>query len=620
MRRRTTTPRTAAAAKALAASTALALAGGLTAGAPSAASVDTTPGYTLRHISVDVMVGPDDDHPCTVSADVYRPDGATRRNRVPAILTTHGFGGSKADDNQTAVARGFVREGYLVLSYSGLGFGGSGCKIHLDDPEWDGKAGSQLVDVLAGKHAFTDTDTGSTGRLRSVAREAPGDPRVGMIGGSYGGQIQYAVAMQDKRVDALVPLITWHDLAYSLAPNNTDLRHGVTSRTPGVHKRQWTDLFFGAGIVDGLDDATVDPERNVGCPNFTDEACQAVAELHALGYPTAETRALARHASVATYARRVTAPTLLVGGQKDTLFNLQETVATFRALRAQGTEARMVWQSWGHSGGEPAPGELDLDADSLRDSYLGRRFLSWMEHHVRGRTSAPVGPPFAYFRDWVRYDTSPARAGRAVRKAYVHRSRFVQRRDATLFLSGEDRLTPRRTAVRPGSASYTSVPGTPTSYSETSGLEGNQVDNPVSDQPGTFIAFTSRPLAEPVNQVGSARLRLHLEAPVAAETQSGDPAGKLILFAKVYDVAPDGSQKLQHRLISPVRVADVTEPVRIDLPGVVQRFRRGHRIRVVVAAGDAAYAANPLAHPVTITTSRKRPSVLRMPLTSNLHF
>ncbi len=72
-----------------------------------------------------------------------------------------------------------------------------------------------------------------------------------MIGGSYGGQIQYAVAMQDKRVDALIPIITWNDLSYSLAPNNTDLARGVTYTTPGVGKREWVDLFFSVGITAG---------------------------------------------------------------------------------------------------------------------------------------------------------------------------------------------------------------------------------------------------------------------------------------------------------------------------------------------------------------------------------
>ena len=602
---------------------ALALSGLALAGLTSssaAAAADSTPGYSLEHITVDVLVGPKRDQPCTVNADLYRPDGATRTNRRPAILTTNGFGGSKDDSNESAIGRGFVREGYVVLAYSGLGFGGSGCKIHLDDPDYDGVAGKQMVDVLAGTRPFKDSTTGRTGRVRYVAKEAPGDPRVGMIGGSYGGQIQYAVAMQDKRVDALIPIITWNDLSYSLAPNNTDFTRGVTYGTPGVAKRDWVDLFFSAGLADGVDDFQTDPGRDVGCPNFDDRVCPAALQLNTAGYPDDAMLSLARHASVATYLKRITVPTLLAQGQKDTLFNLQEAVATYRGLRRQGTPVRMIWQSWGHSGSQPAPGELDFDAKSLRASYLGRRFLDWMDHYVKGDRSAPVGPAFSYFRDWVKYDTSKDAAGTAVDKAYAERSSFSLAPTATLYFTGNDALTPSRTDVKAGSASYANTSAAPTSYSETSGVEGNQVNNPPSDAQGTFAAFTTKPLARGVALVGSPRLTLHLDAPVAAGSQAGGPGGQLILFAKVYDVAPDGTKTLQHRLISPVRVKDVTKPVHVELPGVVHRFAKGHTIQVVVAASDFAYAHNALPQPVTVTTAPDAPSTLALPLTGALRF
>lgn len=604
----------------------LAAAGAATVTAPTAQAAtgttpDPTPGYTLRHLHVTTHVGPNNDTTCVVNADIYKPDGTSPGNPAPAILTTNGFGGSKDDSNESAIGRGFVKEGYVVLAYSGLGFGGSGCKIHLDDPAWDGRAGKQLVDVLAGQKALTYTSTGRRARIHYVAQDAPGDPRVGMIGGSYGGEIQYAVAMQDKRVDALIPIITWNDLAYSLAPNNTDLAAGVSYRTPGVAKREWIDLFFGLGIADGVQGLNDDPNRvSPQCPNFADEACPAAAELNTLGYPDDATLALARHASVTSYMSRISAPTLVVQGENDTLFNLQEAAATYRALRAQGTPTRMIWQSWGHSGLTPAPGELDFGAKSLRDSYEGRRFLSWMDHYVKDDTSAPVGPRFSYFRDWVRYDTSPANAGTAIDRAYASRHEFSQAPTASLFLTGNDGLTPAKAQVRAGSASYANAAGAPTSYSETSGVEGSQVNNPVYDAPGTFAAFTSKPLARAVAMVGSARLTVHLTAPVAEQSQQAGPGGELVLFAKVYDVAPDGTQTLTHRLISPARVADVTKPVHITLPGIVHRFAQGHRIQLVLAASDAAYAGNTAVQPVTVTTDPQRPSVLRMPLTGPLRF
>ncbi|MEO5708957.1 MAG: CocE/NonD family hydrolase [Nocardioidaceae bacterium] len=586
---------------------------GLSTGRAQAA--DSTPGYSLRHITVNVKVGPDN-HTCVIDADLYKPDKATRTSKKPAILTTNGFGGSKDDDNESAIGRGFVKQGYVVLAYTGLGFPSSGCKITLDDPAYDGKAGKQMVSVLAGTKSYLDSNKQAQ-RIRYVAQESKGDPRVGMIGGSYGGQIQYAVAMQDKRVDALIPIITWNDLSYSLAPNNTSLK-GVTYSTPGVGKKEWVDLFFSVGITDGVQGGSVDPSRNIPpCPNFADAACPAAVRLNTIGYPDAATLQLARHASVSTYLKRVTAPTLVVQGQKDTLFNIQEAVATFKGLRAQGTPTRMIWQSWGHSDSNPAPGELDFNAKSLRDSYLGRRFLNWMNHYVKGNTLAPVGSRFSYFRDWVPYDTTPGQAGTAINKAYAEKSGFSQAPTATLYFTGNDGLT-TSSNVATGSASYANTGPAPTSYSETSGLEGSQVNNPPSDAPGTSVSFTTAPLAAPADLVGSSRLRLNLSAPLAAQSQGADPGGKLVLFAKIYDVAPDGTLTLHNRLISPVRVTDVTKPVSVTLPGVAQEFPAGHRIRVTIAASDFAYAGNAAPQPVTITTSAAAPSLIRLPLTTPL--
>jgi hypothetical protein len=69
-----------------------------------------------------------------------------------------------------------------------------------------------------------------------------------------------------------------------------------------------------------------------------------------------------------------------------------------------------------------------------------------------------------------------------------------------------------------------------------------------------------------------------------------------------------------HRLVSPTRVPDVTEPVLLELPGVVHRYEAGHRLAVVVAATDAAYRNNKVVQPVTVLTSPDDPGVLRLPV------
>jgi predicted acyl esterase len=126
------------------------------------------------------------------------------------------------------------------------------------------------------------------------------------------------------------------------------------------------------------------------------------------------------------------------------------------------------------------------------------------------------------------------------------------------------------------------------------------VNNPPTDAPGTFAAWTSAPLTQPATIVGAPTLDVRLSAPTAAATQGTGPAGQLVMFAKIYDVAPDGTVLLKNRLVSPVRIADVTRPVRIELPAVAHQIAAGHRIRVVLAASDAAYGGNTAPHTVTV--------------------
>jgi ABC-2 type transport system ATP-binding protein len=187
-----------------------------------------------------------------------------------------------------------------------------------------------------------------------------------------------------------------------------------------------------------------------------------------------------------------------------------------------------------------------------------------------------------------------------------------------LYLSGTGDLVTSTGAVQPGSQSYANTPGaTPTSYSETSALQGSLVPDPLTeptDTPGTFAAWSTPPLSTDVVTVGVPTLDVRLDCPAAGLSQTAGPSGQLVLFAKLYDVAPDASITLPERIVSPVRVADVTQTVHIQLPGIVKRWPAGHRIRLVLAASDAAYAGNATVLPVTVRTDPRTPAVLRLPV------
>ena len=93
-----------------------------------AATLDTVDTYT--GLSFTVPAGLDDQgraQTCIIDADLFKPHSASTLNRVPTILTTNGFGGSRAD--QSGLGRAFARRGYAVLPTRVFGFPNSGCKI-----------------------------------------------------------------------------------------------------------------------------------------------------------------------------------------------------------------------------------------------------------------------------------------------------------------------------------------------------------------------------------------------------------------------------------------------------------------------------------------------------------
>ena len=560
-------------------------------------SANAATDYTVQTLHFKVAIGPSGSQTCDIIGDLYTPTAASSTARVPAILTTNGFGGSK--DDQAGLGKAFAARGYAVLSYSGLGFGGSGCKITLDDPDYDGVAAKQLVSYLGGSAGIAYTDaqhTTAAPTLDVVALDtkdhagnvSANDPRVGMVGGSYGGQVQYAAASVDPRIDTIIPIITWSDLSYSLAPNNTSQTTGVSTSTPGSAKSNWALGFSALGVVNGVERAQDDPARLVGCPNFADFVCPALAYAASTG-----TTAALRHASVSSYVSKVKIPTLILQGQGDTLFNINEAVATYNALKQQGTVTKMIWQHWGHSESTPAPGEIDTANPDPVTQYETGRIADWFDHYLKG-SKVGTGPAFSYFRDWISYTGNAA-------PAYANAPSFPVGTATKYYLSGT-RLSTSPIGLTPGSQSFvTPVTGAPTS-TDPADVVGDVKPLAENDAPGTAVSWTSSPLAAKVDVVGIPTVNLQVSSPTAAATQGQGPTGELVVFVKLVDVSPDGSIKLIHNLIAPVRVPDVNKPFSLTLPGIAYRFAPGHSIRLTVAGGSTNYRGGLTANAVTITT------------------
>jgi ABC-2 type transport system ATP-binding protein len=150
------------------------------------------------------------------------------------VLLAHGFGGTK--ESVAGQAADLQERGYVVVTWTARGFGHSGGRIHLDDPKFEVADAKALIDLAA--------------KRPDVQLDSPGDPRVGVMGASYGGALALMLAGADPRVDGVVAAITWHDLAEAFfpqaavsGPSPTPAGRASVSG-PGPFKQDWAANFF----------------------------------------------------------------------------------------------------------------------------------------------------------------------------------------------------------------------------------------------------------------------------------------------------------------------------------------------------------------------------------------
>ncbi len=588
--------------------------------------VGTGPGavqysYTVHDALIPVLDGPNDDHAVNIDTRLYLPENATPDTPQPALLVTHGFGNNKLSAEVVSSADFFARHGYVVLTYSAQGFGQSSGCIRLDSFDYDVKDSIQLMDRV-----LDDPDFLIDGVAIAPLVERDGEgARVGLIGGSYGGAITLNVAVSDSRVRAIVPGRTWHSLQHSLFPNNLVAPgdgFALQVDWQGVFKFEWTSLLFALGNAQPAQGnggcpeeklASGDPAQvaGVGCPGFPSELCQTYATVATTGDAADADFALVRNSSIATKIDQLRTPTMLVQGQSDTIFNLNDASATYLALKQAGVPVAMIWNSGGHGAYYSQPGECEVYGGEIaqvpENCYLPTRALRWFDRWLRGNTSVSTGPEFAWYQDWV-----PADGSDSASSQYGQAAAFPAQQSQRFFLSATDQLVSSADVIVAGSATILNpLGGLPASYSETSNFTSPDASPsfsalPPSDPPGQAASFTSAPFERAVESVGIPRAHLHL-----AHTNGQD----LVFFGKVFDVAPDGSAELIHRLIAPVRVPaeEVGNAIDIRLLGFAHRFEAGHSVRLTLASTDLTSYNAKLFDTITIVTGGDDPAYFDLP-------
>ncbi|GLZ12383.1 ABC transporter ATP-binding protein [Actinomadura sp. NBRC 104425] len=488
------------------------------------------PPVKALHQRIQVVDGPKDDQRVWLDTAFFRPVG---RTKGPAVLLAHGFGGTK-DDVRTE-AEDLARAGYAVLTWSARGFGASTGQIALNSPDYEVKDVRQLIDWLA--------------RRPEVTLDRPGDPRIGIAGASYGGAIALMTAAHDRRVDAIAPQITWYSLPDALFPNATG-----DGADAGVFKKLWAGIFFtGSG-------------GNDACGRFLPSLCTMYQQVAESGKPTPEAVETLRRSSPESVADRIRVPTLLVQGQSDSLFPLDQADANARAIARNGAPVSVVWYQGGHDGGDP---ETERIRELVRD---------WFDRRLRGDGGAPPVDGFTVTRAGGIDSGSQQVVVLAASTGRYPGLNGTRRR--TVPLTGGEQTVHNPAGGSPPSISALPGLGALGSIGDLGGA-GAVAGQLPADMPGQSAVFDSPRLTEPLQLTGAPTVRVRVQG-----------EGDVTLFAKLYDVSPDGQASPARRLAAPLRVRDAGDgrEVTVTLPGMDYRFDRGHRMRLVLSTTDMGFA------------------------------
>lgn len=542
----------------------------------------------------------------------FEPLGAAPHSVIP-ILEGPGWGSA----GDTSPDPKLIAKGYAELTWDPRGFGQSGGVAEVDAPYAEGRDVSALIDqVITGRPEIT-VDTGGKGGQPHYSNDTSshntiGEPVVGMTGGSYGGGIQFATAAFDRRVKAIVPVITWNNLNWSLWPNN-------------VIKLGWGELLYGAGLGEqGAEHGQGDVNQGAltsGNPFSGGDGGMQVGGydpmIHysevtgaALGYPDHTTMAWFGQRSMAVYGAGPQGhvpdvPTLLEQGTVDTLFNLNDAWNNYLLMKGRHPTlpVDLIAFCGGHvscpTGPPPAGANYSdtasksspLGAGESAGDFLENQTIAWFNHYLRGKDkSGPgLGPDGMPKSDHVVYQDETGN--------YYPISTFP-------------------TVANPGPATLVSasVSGTLVTHGVPTGAGPAGVDTAVTD--GATNSSDAAQITVPLFKAK------HDTEVVGIGTVKGKvtvDGAATELFFRLIDKSTGDVVDLQ---TTPLRVDNLDQqnlganahapqpvPFSIDLPGVAYHLPKGDTLELQVSTSTDSYTPNRGSSVVQLTGKAQVPAL-----------
>ncbi|KAA0111360.1 CocE/NonD family hydrolase [Mycolicibacterium sp. P1-5] len=240
--------------------------------------------------------------------------------------------------------------GYNVVTWDPRGEYFSGGQLQIDSPDYEARDVSAIISWAA-----TQPEVKLDGDPANL------DPRMGMVGASYGGGIQLVTAATDHRVDAIVPTIAWNSLTTSLYKAQS-------------FKSGWGTLLSAVLVLTlARTNPAIIPATIYG--DITGQLTPTDVALLADRGPN-------------NLLDQITAPTLLIEGTVDTLFTLAEADANAQVLMGK-VPTKVIWFCGGH-------GVCTNDLFNTGGVLVQQRTLEWLDRYVMGDAVA-TGPQF----EWV---------------------------------------------------------------------------------------------------------------------------------------------------------------------------------------------------------------------------
>ena len=455
---------------------------------------------------------------------------------APAILIAHGFGGSK--DSVESDAKFFASKGFVVLTWSARGFGESTGQIEMNSIDSEVADTRALITYLA--------------KSKNVLLDSDGDPRVGIMGSSYGGANALLTASQDSRIDAVISDISWSDLEQGLFPQSAE-----RSLSSGPFKKVWAGTFFSA--------VTLQSAYLGECGAFAQRWCDAYQSAVLQGKPSLTDKKLLESVSPIKYASSISAPTLLSQGQADSLFPLSESYKLAQELKKNKTEnpLSMIWHADGH------------DGSNAQAPYLREQFLLWFQKHLLEREIE-----FPIFQFTRSNGSISLQDSTVIPKVFTSENLPFENEPKQLQL-----VTPTAAMIYPIGgvpSAISALPGIGSAGALASQLLSNLAGFSPAFLPGQSGLLESAPLTEPISVVGPSSIKVRITSTEPDAT----------LFFSLVTKTPSGAINLPNGIVAPVRITNISESgtdVVVNLPATILDASIGDVIAVGISSTDQGY-------------------------------